>query len=94
MLVAKEVEQVIGNINAAGVMSVEFDNLDYDDKAALFDFGNMEYSIEMKVYRGVLDRLEIKKDFDELYGEFGMLYEVCVDKRGHGNAKWKNRGKL
>ena len=78
-------------MNAAGVMSVEFNNLDYADKAALFDFGNMEYSIGMKVYRGVLDRLEIKKDFDELYSEFGKLHEVCVDKRGHGNAKWEKQ---
>ena len=39
--------------------------------------------------RGVWDRLEIRKDFDELYGEFGRLYEVNVDKRGNGNVKWK-----
>lgn len=94
LLVAKEGERVIGNINAAGVMSVEFDNLAYVDKAALFDFGNMEYSIGMKVYKGVLDRLEIKKDFDGLYGEFGKLYEASVGKIEHGNAKWQNRSKL
>jgi len=28
-----------------------------------------------------LDRLEIRKNFDELYGEFGRLYEMSVDKR-------------
>ncbi len=70
---------------------VEFDNWDYADKAALFDFGDMEYSSGIKVYRGVLYRLEIRKDYDELYGEFRKLYEVSVDKRGYGNAKWEKQ---
>ena len=81
-------ESVMDNMNAAGVMAEEFDNLNYADKAALFDFGNMEYNIGMKVYRGVLDRLEIKKDFNELYDEFGKMYEASVGKIEHGNAKW------
>ena len=65
MLVTKEVERVIDNINASSVMSVKFDNLDDADKAALFDFEDMEYCSGIKVYRGVLYRLEIRKDFDE-----------------------------
>ncbi len=88
LLVSKEVESVMDNMNAAGVMAEEFDNLNYADKAALFDFGDMEYNIGMKVYRGVLDRLEIKKDFNELYDEFGKMYEASVGKIEHGNAKW------
>lgn len=81
----------MGNMNAAGVVAEEFDNLDYADKAALFDVGDMEYSIGMKVYKGVLDRLEIKKDFDELYGEFGKLYEASVVEKGYERkkGKWK-----
>jgi hypothetical protein len=77
--------------NVIGVMSVEFDNLDHADKAALFDFEDMEYSSGIKVYRSVLYRLEIRKDFNELFGEFRKLYEVSVDKRGHGNAKWEKQ---
>ena len=87
LLVAKEVERVIGNMNAVGVMPVEFDNLAYADKAALFDFGDMEYSVGIKVYRGVLDRLEIKKDFNELYDEFGKMYEASVVEKGHERIK-------
>lgn len=91
MLIVKEVERVIGNINVAGVMSVEFDSLDYADKAALFDFEGMEHSSGIKVYRSVLYRPEIRKDFDELFGEFRKLYVVSVGKRGHGNAKWEKQ---
>lgn len=88
MLVAKEVERVIGNMNVAGVMPVEFDNLNCSDKAALFEFGDMEYSVGIKVYRGVLDMLGIKKDFEEVYDEFGKVYEASVGKIEHDNTKW------
>ena len=86
MLVVKEVEHVIGNMNVAGVMPVEFDNLNCSDKAALFEFGDMEYSVGIKVYRG--DMLKIKKDFEEVYDEFGKVYEASVGKIEHDNTKW------
>ncbi len=37
-----------------------------------------------------MDGLEIRKDFDELYGEFGKLYEASMDK-GYSNAKWEEQ---
>lgn len=38
------------------------------------------------------DRLEIKKDFDELYDEFGRMYETSMVEKGHERKKgdkWK-----
>ena len=51
-----------------------FLNADSNLKSTVFPFERMNYSNGLKLYRGVLDKLQIYMAFEKIYNEFDRIY--------------------
>lgn len=53
-----------------------------------FRLDEANYKVEIKVYRGVLEKLGIQKDLMEVYEEFDEVYKESMADRKKDEKEW------
>ncbi len=67
----------INKMASSGMNAKSIINADSNLKSAVFPFERMSYSTGLKLYRGVLDKLQIYMAFEKIYDEFDRVYAAC-----------------
>lgn len=81
-LVEREVEKSMDLCDVMGMTPELFQQARADIRAMVFRLEELDYKVGVKVYRGVLEKLGIRKDLIEVYDEFDEVYkEGITDKK-------------
>lgn len=88
-LVERQVEKSIDLCDVMGMTSELFQQASADIKAMVFRFGELDYKVGVKVYRGVLEKLEIEKDLMDIYDEFDEVYTESITNKKKDEEDWR-----
>lgn len=77
-LIREKAEQVIKNIKLLGIEACLMERYAPDVLAEAFGFGNMDYSAGVKLFRRVLDRMDVKMSQWEQYEMFDRIYQEGI----------------
>lgn len=81
-LVEREVKNSMDLCDVMGMTPELFQQARADIRAMVFHLEELDYKVGVKVYRGVLEKLGIRKDLMEVYDEFDEVYkESMTDKK-------------
>lgn len=88
-LVEHEVEKSMCLCESMGMSSELFKQASADIRAMVFRLDELDYKVGIKVYRGVLERLEIQKDLMAVYEEFDEVYKENVTDKKKDEKEWR-----
>lgn len=88
-LVEREVEKSMDLCDIMGMTSELFEQASADIRAMVFHLEELDYKVGVKVYRGVLEKLGIKKDLMEVYDEYDEVYKESVTDKKKDEKDWR-----
>lgn len=91
LFIKVELERISDRLKARGLTYSDMTNMTIAEQTQVLRVGNLTYSDGMSVYRKVLEKAGIKKEFDEIYRDFDRIYEESGRLQDKEEKKWEKR---
>lgn len=75
LFIKVELDRISDRLTARGLAYSDMAGMTIVEQAQVLRVGNLTYGDGMSVYRKVLEKARIKKEFDEIYRDFDRIYE-------------------
>ena len=91
LFVKAEFDRISDRLAAQGLVYSDMTDMTIAEQAQVLRVGNLTYSDGMSVYRKVLEKAGVKKEFDEIYQDFDRIYEESGRLQDMEEKKWEKR---
>ena len=91
LFVKAELDRISDRLAARGFVYSDMVDMTVAEQAQVLQIGNLTYSDGMSVYRNVLEKAGVKKDFDEIYQDYDRIYEESGRLQEKEEKKWEKR---
>lgn len=91
LFVKAELDRISDRLVARGFVYSDMVDMTVAEQAQVLQIGNLTYSDGMSVYRNVLEKAGVKKDFDEIYQDYDRIYEESGRLQEKEEKKWEKR---
>lgn len=91
LFVKAELDRISDRLAARGLVYSDMADMTIAEQAQVLRVGNLTYSDGMSVYRKVLEKAGVKKEFDEIYQDFDRIYEESGRLQDKEEKKWEKR---
>lgn len=91
LFVRAELDRISDRLSARGLVYSDMADMTIAEQAQVLQIGNLTYSDGMSVYRKVLEKAGVKKDFDEIYQDYDRIYEESGRLQEKEEKKWEKR---
>ena len=91
LFIKVELDRISDRLTVRGLAYSEINYMTISEQAQVLQIGNLTYSDGMSVYRKVLEKAGVKKDFDEIYQDFDRIYEESGRLQDKEEKKWEKR---
>ena len=91
LFIKVELDRISDRLTVRGLAYSDINYMTISDQAQVLQIGNLTYSDGMSVYRKVLEKAGVKKDFDEIYQDFDRIYEESGRLQDKEEKKWEKR---
>ena len=88
-LVEREVEKSMDLCDIMVMTPELFQQASAEIRAMVFHLEELEYTVGVKVYRGVLEKLGIEKDLMDIYDEFNEVYAESMTDKKKDEKEWR-----
>lgn len=88
-LVEREVEKSMDLCDIMGMTPELLQQASADIRSMVFHLEELDYKVGVKVYRGVLEKLGIRKDLMEVYDEFDEIYKESMTDKKKDEKDWR-----
>lgn len=88
-LVEREVGKSMDLCDIMGMTPELFQQASADIRAMVFHLEELDYKVGVKVYRGILEKFGIQKDFMEVYDEFDEVYKESMTDKKKDEKDWR-----
>lgn len=75
LFVRAELDRISDRLSARGLVYSDMADMTIAEQVQVLQIGNLTYSDGMSVYRKVLEKAGVKKEFDEIYQDYDRIYE-------------------
>ena len=89
LFIKVELDRISDRLTVRGLAYSEINYMTISEQAQVLQIGNLTYSDGMSVYRKVLEKAGVKKDFDEIYQDFDRIYEESGRLQDKEEKKWE-----
>lgn len=86
-----ELDRISDRLTVRGLAYSDINYMTISEQAQVLQIGNLTYSDGMSVYRKVLEKAGVKKEFDEIYQDFDSIYEESGRLQDKEEKKWEKR---
>ena len=91
LFIKVELDRISDRLTVRGLAYSDINYMTISEQAQVLQIGNLTYSDGMSVYRKVLEKAGVKKDFDEIYQDFDSIYEESGRLQDKEEKKWEKR---
>ena len=91
LFVKAELHRISDRLVARGLVYGDMADMTIAEQAQVLQIGNLTYSDGMSVYRKVLEKAGVKKEFDEIYQDYDRIYEESGRLQEKEEKKWEKR---
>ena len=91
LFIKVELDRISDRLTVRGLAYSDINYMTISEQAQVLQIGNLTYSDGMSVYRKVLEKAGVKKDFDEIYQDFDRIYEESGRWQDKEEKKWERR---
>ena len=91
LFIKVELDRISDRLTVRGLAYSDINYMTISEQAQVLQIGNLTYSDGMSVYRKVLEKAGVKKDFDEIYQDFDRIYEESGRLQDKEEKKWERR---
>lgn len=91
LFVNAELDWISDRLAARGLVYSDMADMTIAEQAQMLQVGNLTYSDGMSVYRKVLEKAGVKKEFDEIYQDYDRIYEESGRLQEKEEKKWEKR---
>ena len=91
LFVKAELHRISDRLVARGLVYRDMADMTIAEQAQVLQIGNLTYSDGMSVYRKVLEKAGVKKEFDEIYQDYDRIYEESGRLQEKEEKKWEKR---
>lgn len=91
LFIKVELDRISDRLTVRGLAYSDINYMTISEQAQVLQIGNLTYSDGMSVYRKVLEKAGVKKDFDEIYQDFDRIYEESGRLQDREEKKWEKR---
>lgn len=91
LFIKVELDRISDRLTVRGLAYSDINYMTISEQAQVLQIGNLTYSDGMSVYRKVLEKAGVKKDFDEIYQDFDRIYEESGRLQDKEEKKWEKR---
>ena len=91
LFIKVELDRISDRLTVRGLAYSDINYMTISEQAQVLQIGNLTYSDGMSVYRKVLEKAGVKKDFDEIYQDFDRIYEESGRMQDKEEKKWEKR---
>ena len=91
LFIKVELDRISDGLTVRGLAYSDINYMTISEQAQVLQIGNLTYSDGMSVYRKVLEKAGVKKDFDEIYQDFDRIYEESGRLQDKEEKKWEKR---
>ena len=91
LFIKVELDRISDRLTVRGLAYSDINYMTISEQAQVLQIGNLTYSDGMSVYRKVLEKAGVKKDFDEIYQDFDRIYEESGRMQDKEEKKWERR---
>ena len=91
LFIKVELDRISDRLTVRGLAYSDINYMTISEQAQVLQIGNMTYSDGMSVYRKVLEKAGVKKEFDEIYLDFDRIYEASGRLQDKEEKKWEKR---
>ena len=91
LFIKVELDRISDRLTVRGLAYSDINYMTISEQAQVLQIGNLTYSDGMSVYRKVLEKAGVKKDFDEIYQDFDRIYEESGRMQDREEKKWEKR---
>lgn len=89
LFIKVELDRISDRLTVRGLAYSDINYMTISEQAQVLQIGNLTYSDGMSVYRKVLEKAGVKKDFDEIYQDFDRIYEESGRMQDKEEKKWE-----
>lgn len=91
LFIKVELDRISDRLTVRGLAYSDINYMTISEQAQVLQIGNLTYSDGMLVYRKVLEKAGVKKEFDEIYQDFDSIYEESGRLQDKEEKKWEKR---
>lgn len=91
LFIKVELDRISDRLTVRGLAYSDINYMTISEQAQVLQIGNLTYSDGMSVYRNVLEKAGVKKDFDEIYQDYDRIYEESGRLQDKEEKKWEKR---
>ncbi|MGO5071015.1 hypothetical protein [Roseburia faecis] len=91
LFIKVELDRISDRLTVRGLAYSDINYMTISEQAQVLQIGNLTYSDGMSVYRKVLEKAGVKKEFDEIYQDFDRIYEESGRLQDKEEKKWERR---
>lgn len=91
LFIKVELDRISDELTVRGLAYSDINYMTISEQAQVLQIGNLTYSDGMSVYRKVLEKAGVKKEFDEIYLDFDRIYEASGRLQDKEEKKWEKR---
>ena len=91
LFIKVELDRISDRLTVRGLTYSDINYMTISEQAQVLQIGNLTYSDGMSVYRKVLEKAGVKKEFDEIYQDFDSIYEESGRLQDKEEKKWEKR---
>lgn len=91
LFIKLELDRISDRLTVRGLAYSDINYMTISEQAHVLQIGNLTYSDGMSVYRKVLEKAGVKKEFDEIYLDFDRIYEESGRLQDKEEKKWEKR---
>ena len=91
LFIKVELDRISDRLTVRGLAYSDINYMTISEQAQVLQIGNLTYSDGMSVYRKVLEKAGVKKEFDEIYQDFDSIYEESGRLQDKEEKKWERR---
>ena len=91
LFIKVELDRISDRLTVRGLAYSDINYMTISEQAQVLQIGNLTYSDGMSVYRKVLEKAGVKKEFDEIYQDFDSIYEESGRLQDKEERKWEER---
>ena len=91
LFIKVELDRISDRLTVRGLAYSDINYMTISEQAQVLQIGNLTSTDGMSVYRKVLEKAGVKKDFDEIYQDFDRIYEESGRMQDKEEKKWEKR---
>lgn len=91
LFIKLELDRISDRLTVRGLAYSDINYMTISEQTQVLQIGNLTYSDGMSVYRKVLEKAGVKKEFDEIYLDFDRIYEESGRLQDKEEKKWEKR---